>query len=322
MKLRRGLHRQGKWLLLLLALAWLITLAGGCGLRAKQIAAGGEAMPEIASDEVAREAASAPEAEGAGSTAQTLAALETMTGAEAAEGRKVIKTAQLNIEVEDLNVAQKDVQDYVEAAGGFIASLTVEKTSETRTDAAVVCRVPSDNFRQVYDKIKELGDVKHDQLGGQDVTEEYMDLQTRIENKRVELQRLREMFAQAKTVPDLLAVEQRLTEVQGEIEQLQGRMRYLKDQVGYSTITLSLYQLGEAPLEETGGWRLGYHIRGAWNGLVAAFRGLLIGLIYVIILGAVVWVPVLIIILWIRAALRSRHARRMAQMQAQFPPQQ
>ncbi len=227
----------------------------------------------------------------------TSMALEIMATAQAAENRKVIKTADLNVEVENITSAQKQVQDLVEAAGGFIADLEVQVYSETRTDATIVARVPSAKFREAYDAIKQLGDVKRDHVGGQDVTEEYMDLEGRIANKQVEEQRLRELFQRTAKVSDLLEVERELSRVRGEIESLQGRLRYLKDRVGFSTITITLYQLGEAPVEEPEGWKIGYHLRGA---------------IYILISGAVVWIPLLLIILWIRRVVRRRREQRQA----------
>jgi hypothetical protein len=323
MKMTGTLARAAVALVALLAVA---TMLAGCGrlLQPVEKSFGGpppameamdyemaEAPMDAMDSDMARMAA--PAGGSVSAAGDTSMALEIMATAEAAENRKVIKTADLNVEVENITSAQKQVQDLVEATGGFIADLEVQVYSATRTDATIVARVPSAKFREAYDAIKQLGDVKRDHVGGQDVTEEYMDLESRIANKQVQENRLREMFAQAKTIEDLLAVEARLTEVRGEIESLQGRLRYLKDRVGFSTITITLYQLGEAPVEEPEGWKIGYHIKGAFNGLLGAIRGLIIALIYILISGAVVWIPLLLIVLWIRRAVRRRHAARMAE---------
>ncbi len=314
----------------LAALVAVATMFAGCGLLAERarhsndsggtigvLSNGGDydmaeaPRMEMAEGSYGREAdKDAALATGVSASGDTSGALDIMASAQAAENRKVIKTADLNVEVENITSAQKQVQDLVEAAGGFIADLEVQVYSETRTDATIVARVPSAKFRKAYDAIKQLGDVKRDHVGGQDVTEEYMDLESRIANKLVQEKRLREMFAQAKTIEDLLAVERRLTEVRGEIESLQGRLHYLKDRVGFSTITITLYQLGEAPVEEPEGWKIGYHLKGAFNGLVGAIRGLVIALIYILISGAVVWIPLLLIVLWIRRVVRRRREQR------------
>lgn len=308
----------------LLMLLTMAAMLAGCGLLGDRMKASEEGMVQAlpppsmeapapeAMDASGDERMAAPAGGSVSATGDTSAALDIMATAEAALDRKVIKTADLNLEVKDIAEAQKQVQNLTEAAGGFIADLNVQNY-ETRTDATIVARVPSAKFREVYDKVKELGEVKRDHVGGQDVTEEYMDLETRIANKQVEEQRLRELFAKAGKISDLLEVERELSRVRGEIESLQGRLRYLKDQVGFSTITIELYMLGEAPVDQPTGWRLGYHILGAFRGLLAAIQWLVTALIYLLIAGAVVWVPILLIVLWIRANLRRRHARRTAQ---------
>ncbi|HCA47893.1 MAG TPA: hypothetical protein DEP45_11245, partial [Armatimonadetes bacterium] len=178
-------------------------------------------------------------------------------------------------------------------------------------------RVPSDYFGEIYEAVKALGKVTRDQLGGQDVTEEYMDLERRIVNLQAQEARVREMFEEARTIADLLQIEQRLTEVRTQIEQYQGRLRYLKDQVGFSTLTISLYEPGQAPIEAPDGWELGYHLRGAWLALVRAFRGVVYAIIWIVVTGSVIWVPLLIVITLLRRWAARRRAERA---RAQEPP--
>ncbi|MGD9495616.1 MAG: DUF4349 domain-containing protein [Armatimonadota bacterium] len=298
------------------ALAVLLGLAlvAGCAQKEAEEAA---YEPGPAGEEMA--APAAPMAERAAdktgggtmiaATGDTESALAMIAAAEAAESRKVIKSADLDVEVRSLEGAQRQVVELVEQRGGFIASMTVSDY-DTWRQSEIVARVPSEHFRAVYDAVKALGEVERDHIGGQDVTEEYMDLERRIANKQAEETRLREMFAQARTVDDLLKVEQRLSEVRMEIESYQGRLRFLKDQVRYSTLTITLSERPEAPLGELGGWKLGYHLVGAWRALVNAVRAIVVALIYIALPGAVVWLPLLIIILLIRRAVIRRRAKR------------
>ena len=240
-----------------------------------------------------------------------------MTSAEAAPvDRKVIKTAEVDLEVDDIDGAQKTIIELVDRRNGFIGSLTVTDYDTSR-EANIVTRIPSDHFREIYDAVRALGKVTRDHIGGQDVTSEYMDLERRIANLQAQEERVREMFNDAKTVEDLLKVEQRLTEVRGQIEQHQGRLRYLKDQVGFSTVTVTLYEPGDAPVEEPEGWKIGYHLRGAWNALIDAFRGLVYGIIWLVVAGAVVWIPLVIVIALIRRWAIRRRARRAS---GELPP--
>ncbi|MCD6361197.1 MAG: DUF4349 domain-containing protein, partial [Armatimonadetes bacterium] len=171
----------------LVTLLALTAMFGGCGLLAKRekmhggtisaLSSGGDyEMPqEVESapgDEMRMAEAPSSPASDVDTTGDTSATLDIMASAAAAENRKVIKTADLNIEVENITDAQKRVQDLVESAGGFIADMEVQNY-DTRTEASITARVPSAKFREVYDAVKQLGDVKRDHVGGQDVTEEY-----------------------------------------------------------------------------------------------------------------------------------------------------
>ena len=300
----------------------LLMLLSGCGLR------GAEEVQSMSMDkQVEYEAAEAPPME-AGRAADMSAGVamdEAMSSsapvgmsaaAAATVERKVIKTADVDLEVDRMDTAQKSIIDMVDRANGFIGSMTVTDYDTSR-EAEIVARVPSDSFRTVYEGVKELGEVTRDHIGGQDVTQEYMDLERRIANLQAQEERVRQMFEEADSVEALLKVEQRLTEVRGQIEQLQGRLRYLKDQVGYSTLTITLYEPGEAPIEKPEGWKVGYHIRGAWSALVSAFRSLVYGVIWVVIAGSVVWIPLLIVIWLIRRWALSRREKREVENEPQ-----
>lgn len=317
---RHQARRAPEGVLVLLVVLLTVTLAfSGCARlsRHKGMPAGleaGRAMEEAPAPEAPAEMEYAADEEGGydkaavRATGATATALEVMAAAEAASSRKVIKTAELEIEVEALKQAQERVLDAVKNAGGFIKSLSVNKTSEIRTEARIVARIPSAGFREVYDKVKGLGEVKRDEVGGQDVTEEYMDLEKRIANKQVQEERLRELFKRTGKIADLLEVERELARVRGEIEQYQGRLRYLKDQVQFSTITIYLYELGEAPIAEGPGWKLIYHLRGAWLSLVRLMQALVAAVIYVVIVPLPFWVLLIILIVALRARARRRRA--------------
>lgn len=303
-----------------LAIVALLPVSG-CGLRGAQ-----ESQTFSADKQVEYEAAEAPsappppsEARAAGGAMMADSALPS-TGMTAAQAqpidRKVIKTADLDVEVEDLDEANTRIRELVDGLNGFIASAVVTSHGISR-QAEITARVPSAHFRQVYDAVRALGKVTLDSIGGQDVTEEYIDLERRIANLQAQEERVREMFDEAKTVEDLLKVEQRLTEVRGQIESLQGRLHFLKEQVSFSTFTITLYEPGEAPVEEPEGWKIGYHLRGAWLALAQAFRKLVYAIIWIVIAGSVVWIP-LAIVIW---AIRSRAIRRRAQRkQPPAPP--
>jgi len=115
-------------------------------------------------------------------------------------------------------------------------------------------------------------------------------------------------MAQQGRLADLLEIEKRLWEVREQIEQAQGELRVLRDQVTLATLTVSLNEELPAGVGKIGPWNLGYHIVNAVRTLVRAVKAILIAVIYTVVVGAVAWVPVLLIV-WRRR--RRAQARRM-----------
>jgi hypothetical protein len=122
------------------------------------------------------------------------------------------------------------------ANGGFVLS------SETRGDAAggVVLRIPAENFDRAIVQIRALGDVAASQVKGTDVTGEYIDLQARLSILKARRTALLTILAEADTLGQILAVQNRVDDVQFEIEKIQGRLRYLDDQVTESTLRVDM----------------------------------------------------------------------------------
>ncbi len=151
--------------------------------------------------------------------------------------RRVIRTAQVSLEVDDLDDAASRLTRIAESTGGFVAGSSYVQSGTP--EGSFVLRVPSPRFADVLSQVETLGHVLQRRLSGQDVTEEYVDLQARIRNLERYEQRLLTFVDRATKVSDLLAIEQELARVRGEIEMLTGRMRYLDRQVDLATIEVS-----------------------------------------------------------------------------------
>ena len=145
----------------------------------------------------------------------------------------IIFTGGLDLEVDKGDFGQKlhDAIDLGVKHGGYIGK---------QTDNSVTLRVPSSSFREVMRKLEALGDVVHRSVNAQDVSEQYYDLQVRLKSLLATRDRLQKFLDRAKTIDEVLRVEKELTRLNTQIDQLQGRMRYLSAQSAYSTITLSL----------------------------------------------------------------------------------
>ena len=165
--------------------------------------------------------------------------------AEAAE-RKIIRNADITIEVPSTTNAQHQVTSIAESHGGFVVTSEAKQRESSdpaqRTlDIKLVVRVPSNQFGRAFDEIKKLaGNTPSEQVTSQDVTEEFIDLEARIKTqKALEVQFL-EIMRQANKIADALEVQRQIAEVRNEIEKLEGRRRFLQNRSSLSTINVNI----------------------------------------------------------------------------------
>jgi len=164
--------------------------------------------------------------------------------------RRVIRTASVMLGVGDLDETASRLTRIAEMAGGFIADSSYAAADST-PEGTFVLRVPAPRFADVLSQVESLGHVQQRRISGQDVTEEYVDLQARVRNLERYEQRLLTLVDRAAKVSDLLEIEQELARVRGEIEMLTGRARYLDRQVDLAMIQVSAR---EQPTRSGGFW--------------------------------------------------------------------
>jgi hypothetical protein len=160
--------------------------------------------------------------------------------------RKIIRNADITMEVASTTDTQHSVTSIAERHGGFVVTSEAKQRESTdpaqRTlDIKLVVRVPATQFGGAFDEIKKLAsNTPEEHVSGQDVTEEFIDLEARIKTqKALELQFL-EIMRQAYKVADALEVQRQIAEVRTEIEQLEGRKRFLENRSSLSTITVNI----------------------------------------------------------------------------------
>jgi hypothetical protein len=169
-----------------------------------------------------------------------------------AEGtaRRVIRAAELSLDAVEPIVAQGMITQLAEARGGFVLSADTSRIraedGAEQTVVTVVFRVPATAFDATLQTLRGLGSISTEKVTGQDVTEEYVDLEARLKAQHaVEAQYL-VILKDAKTIPDILAVQQKLGEVRTDIERAEGRRRFLDSQTSLSTFTVHLAKHIEA----------------------------------------------------------------------------
>lgn len=163
--------------------------------------------------------------------------------APAQQTRMLIKTADLVCEVENFDEARARVQNLAEQNGGYIVSSQTSVSDENRKSGRVALRIPSDKFDETLTALKKLvKKTNSESINGNDVTEEFYDISARLDNKRKAEQRFQEILRTASKTTEILEVERALVEVREEIERMEGRKRFLADQVALSTISVNLYE--------------------------------------------------------------------------------
>jgi hypothetical protein len=164
--------------------------------------------------------------------------------------RRVIRTAELSLEAVEPVAAQGAITQLADARGGFVLSADMSRIraedGAEQTVVTVVFRVPAPAFDATLQTLRGLGRLSNEKVTGQDVTEEYVDLEARLKAQRAVEEQYLAILKDAKSIPDILAVQQKLGEVRTEIERAEGRRRFLDSQTSLSTFTVHLAKHIEA----------------------------------------------------------------------------
>jgi hypothetical protein len=227
--------------------------------------------PEIVEVLVEREAAMAPMEEAAADASYRV------TGLAQAPERLIIRNGNISMVVEDTRAVQGTVEEMVARMAGegafVVSSEEYGRSGEGQPRITMSIRVPVGSFDEVMDRLAALAvKVTSRNESGQDVTEEYVDLEARLESLEAARQRLLDIMAEARTTKDLLEAEEQLTRREAEIESIQGRMQYLAQSAQLSAIWIELepYLLRQ-PVSDT--WRPAETARRAVEALVDGLQG-------------------------------------------------
>lgn len=175
--------------------------------------------------------------------AMTLPAADDAPTPTAPGERMVIKTASLDLEIDDYDAWMPQVRQQVESYGGYIVEASTRRARQDARRGHLSLRVPQDRFLQLLTDLQASArKVEGQQQGGDDITEEFFDVSARLENNRRTERRFREILQSAKKIEDVLAVERELARVRQTIEHLEGRQRYLKDRVDLATVRVNWHE--------------------------------------------------------------------------------
>jgi Domain of unknown function (DUF4349) len=228
---------------------------------------------------------------------------------------KIVRTGSLSLQVDDLAAAVRAARDAVRGINGYVAGSS-QKNDGDNSIAEVTYRIPSDRWDEGLDAIRKVAaKVLSEQTSSVEVTGQLVDLEARIANLRASEKAFQAISAQATKISDILEVQNQLTNVRGQIEQLDAQRSHLSDQASYGTLSVSYGVQVAAVTTAAKGWNPGQEADRATASLV----GLLQAVTTAGIWFAIVWLPILLMI-GIIVVIASVVLRRMGVIRRDEPP--
>ncbi|NWJ44958.1 MAG: DUF4349 domain-containing protein [Chloroflexi bacterium] len=209
--------------------------------------------------------------------------------------KMIIRNATLNVTVENMEKTLADIRALVAQQQGTIFSSNTTVRNE-QTYATLVLQIPSGAFDETMTRLRALAyKVDSENTTSQDVTEEYVDLDSQMRNLKATEAQLLDLLKKATNVNETLTVQRELTNVRGEIERRQGRMNYLQKKSDYSLVTLNISPKGAPSTLKVGNnWDFGLILSDAWEGSLRGLQGLATVTVTLAVYG--IWlVPLLVL---------------------------
>ena len=218
---------------------------------------------------------------------------------ELTEDRKIVKTGSMTLEVGDIAETMDKIADMADELNGYVVS-SYKYEYERGISGRITIRVPSERFEEAFARLGQLAiAVPYETTTATDVTEEYVDLEAQLGNLQATEAQYLTLMEEAENVEEMLMVQKELSNVRGEIEQIEGRMKYLEQTSETSLI--------EVDLQETKGltepWSASAALQSAVRGLTTFGRWLATVLIR---LGIFCWAWVPPLVIWLRRRRRAK----------------
>lgn len=228
--------------------------------------------------------------------------------------RLIIRNASLDLVVPNTGAALDEINGLVDELDGYIVESNVHKYQEG-LQAHVRLRVPAESLDDALERIRDLAtEVRSESISGQDVTEEYVDLQSRLRYLEATEERLLEFLGEAEDTEAALAVYEQLQRIQADIEHAKGRTQYLEQSAAMATVTLNITPDELAQPIQVGGWHPEGTLRDAFQSLVRMLQFLVDAAIVIVVLIipvlAIIAAPFVGLFFLVRAIVRWRRARK------------
>ena len=239
------------------------------------------------------------------------------------QNQKLIRTVYMDAETEDMDTLLSQVQTRINELGGYVEAKEVYNGSAYNStryrNANLTVRIPADRLNEFVDHVGQVSNITSSQETVDDVTLQYVAIESRIKALETEQQTLLDLLAKAETMEDLLTIESRLTEVRYELENINSQLRVYDNKINYATVHLDVSEVVEytEPEPENGWQRMGNgfvkSVKGVGNGLKEFFIWLVTAIPYLLLIGVIGMGIFLIIWGSIRRGRKKRAARKAEQ---------
>ncbi|KKP39071.1 MAG: hypothetical protein UR28_C0010G0054 [Candidatus Peregrinibacteria bacterium GW2011_GWF2_33_10] len=224
------------------------------------------------------------------------------------EDRKIIKTANITIQVKDGEESYNNLKQNLDKFGAFIDHAEISETyyEGHPKQASLTVRVESDKFEDFMKYLKESGYVKSENVSNQDVTENYQDLDAQLTNLKLREEKVREFYNKAKTVEETLSVYRELFQIQSDIDSQSRALKNLDNQISYSTVYVIFTPEIKVTEFSNPEWNISIVWKGAINDLIGALQSLATIGIRIFVYGAI-WFPIVFIAFLIWRKRKSKN---------------
>ncbi|MCT2408910.1 DUF4349 domain-containing protein [Chryseobacterium antibioticum] len=192
--------------------------------------------------------------------------------------KKIVKNGNMRIQVGDIKKAQTQVGDILKKNNAYIQTEQFQNT-DIDDNLDLVIRVPHKNFDALINSFSEgVGSVLSKNISSDDVTEEYTDVSIKLANKKIYLEKYRDMLRSASTTKDMIEIQEIIRELEDEMDVAEARLRFIDDRVNYSTLNLSLHKekVRSSATSKIGfGSRLADSVTEGWNSFMSFLLGII-----------------------------------------------
>jgi hypothetical protein len=192
--------------------------------------------------------------------------------------KKIIKNGQMTIQVGEIKKAQSQVHDILKKSNAYIQTENFRNT-DTHENLDLTIRVPHKNFDALISSFSDgIGSILSKNISSEDVTEEYTDVSIKLGNKKIYLEKYRDLLKKAGSTKDMLEIQEKIRGLEDEIDIAEGRLRFIDDRVDYSTLNLELYKekVRSSATSKIGfGSRFGDSFTEGWNSFVTFILGII-----------------------------------------------